>query len=70
MAGPEAGEKKGRLGKAEMLKTETLTGRILRRTPESWRNQEDSQLFSFVASVVFQTAMPRILFDCGCLSVC
>jgi hypothetical protein len=34
VAGPEAG-KKGDLGKAEMLKTETLKGRMLRRTPES-----------------------------------
>jgi hypothetical protein len=38
MGGPEAGEKgvagkKGDLGKAEMLKTETLKGRILRWTP-------------------------------------
>ena len=38
VAGPEAGEKgvagkKGSLGRAEMLKTETLKGRMLRRTP-------------------------------------
>jgi hypothetical protein len=40
VTGPEAGEKgvaggKGDLGKAEMLKTETLKGRMLRRAPES-----------------------------------
>jgi hypothetical protein len=38
MRGPEGGEKgvageKGSLGKAEMLKTETLKGRMLRWTP-------------------------------------
>jgi hypothetical protein len=40
VTGPEAGKKgvageKGDLGKAEMLKTETLEGRMLRWTPES-----------------------------------
>jgi hypothetical protein len=40
VTGPEAGEKgvagkKGNLGKAEMLKTETLKGRMLHWTPES-----------------------------------
>jgi hypothetical protein len=60
--GPEAGKKglrEKRGGKAEMLKTERKNAPL---DAEIWRYREDSQLFSFVASVALQTALPRFYF--------
>jgi hypothetical protein len=50
------------LGKAEMLETERLRGRMLRRTPVFGGIERIHGSFSFVSSVALRAALPRILW--------
>jgi len=49
------------LGKAETLKTETLTGKNAPLNAEIGRDREISRRFSFTAILALQAAVPRFL---------